>query len=392
MTSVTRTLGPLHFEDLDPKRFEDLVRQLAYDFRPWCRLEATGRAGSDDGFDVRGYEIVEASREHEDRGLDDDAGADIVPIVDNSDRLWLIQCKRERRITPAKLAAYLDDISGDEIGRLHGIIFASACDFSKRAHDTFTAKCKEFGINEFYLWGKAALEDKLYQAQNDNLLFAYFGVSLTIRRRSQSSELRALLATKRKVKRYLEPKLGVHILLRNVEANAYPYDSAIPNFNKCPQWALRQYMGMRHRGIRFLSKRYFAYLSDDGSKWDAAMAFNDAFGHGDPWRQETPEGGHHLRSEIFTFWQSLSKQNRAWLDIIGVIPYEDILAIDEIGDEHVGEPHVFISSISFEKGPYAYLFARVDGTDFDRRRKYVQDPDAPDRLQIFPAAMREVAE
>ena len=103
MTSVTRTLGPLHFEDLDPKRFEDLVRQLAYDFRPWCRLEATGRAGSDDGFDVRGYEIAGASREHEDRGLDDDAGADIVPIVDNSDRLWLVQCKRERRITPAKI-------------------------------------------------------------------------------------------------------------------------------------------------------------------------------------------------------------------------------------------------------------------------------------------------
>ena len=58
------------------------------------------------------------------------------------------------------------------------------------------------------------------------------------------------------------------------------------------------------------------------------MAFNDAFGHGDPWRQETPAGGHHLRSEIFTFWQSRSKQHRAWLDIIGVIPYEEILAID----------------------------------------------------------------
>ena len=58
------------------------------------------------------------------------------------------------------------------------------------------------------------------------------------------------------------------------------------------------------------------------------MAFNDAFGHGDPWRQETTEGGHRLRSEIFTFWQSLSKQNRPWLDIIGVIPYEEILAID----------------------------------------------------------------
>ena len=47
---VTRTLNPLPFTDLEPKRFEDLVRQLIYDFRPWNRLEATGRAGSDDGY------------------------------------------------------------------------------------------------------------------------------------------------------------------------------------------------------------------------------------------------------------------------------------------------------------------------------------------------------
>jgi len=46
MPSVTRTLGPLHFEDLEPKRFEDLVRQLIYDFRPWRALEGTGRANA----------------------------------------------------------------------------------------------------------------------------------------------------------------------------------------------------------------------------------------------------------------------------------------------------------------------------------------------------------
>ncbi len=35
-----RTTGPQHFEDL--------VRRLAYDFRPWTQLEVTGRSGSDD--------------------------------------------------------------------------------------------------------------------------------------------------------------------------------------------------------------------------------------------------------------------------------------------------------------------------------------------------------
>ena len=52
---ITRTVGPIHFEDLDPHRFEDLVRQLAYDFRPWKSIESTGRGGADDGFDVRAF-------------------------------------------------------------------------------------------------------------------------------------------------------------------------------------------------------------------------------------------------------------------------------------------------------------------------------------------------
>jgi hypothetical protein len=57
MPATRKTLGPLHLEDLEPHRSEDLVRQLVYDFRVWRMLEATGRSGSDDGFDDRGYEI-----------------------------------------------------------------------------------------------------------------------------------------------------------------------------------------------------------------------------------------------------------------------------------------------------------------------------------------------
>ena len=57
---VTRTLGPIHFEDLDPHRFEDLVRQLIYDFKQWQSIESTGRGGADDGFDVRAYEVLQA--------------------------------------------------------------------------------------------------------------------------------------------------------------------------------------------------------------------------------------------------------------------------------------------------------------------------------------------
>ena len=99
---VTRTLNPLPFNGLEPRRFEDLVRQLVYDFRPWLRLEATGRAGSDDGFDVRGIESnhtpVEDSSDDDDDDDDDVAANDAT-----TERTWLIQCKREKEIGPITL-------------------------------------------------------------------------------------------------------------------------------------------------------------------------------------------------------------------------------------------------------------------------------------------------
>lgn len=63
MAKASKTLNPLHFEDLEPHRFEDLVRQLAYDFKNWRSLEPTGRLGADDGYDARGFEIVDLQQE-----------------------------------------------------------------------------------------------------------------------------------------------------------------------------------------------------------------------------------------------------------------------------------------------------------------------------------------
>ena len=90
----TRTTNPIHFEDLDPKRFEDLVRELIYDFRDWQTIEATGKGGDDDGFDIRAYERTTET-------IVDDDGDEVVRPMDGN--LWMIQCKRERTIPPSKI-------------------------------------------------------------------------------------------------------------------------------------------------------------------------------------------------------------------------------------------------------------------------------------------------
>ena len=53
---TTRTLGPLHFEDLEPHRFEDLVRQLIYDIKPW-RHSAMMGTGSPLGEQTSGHDV-----------------------------------------------------------------------------------------------------------------------------------------------------------------------------------------------------------------------------------------------------------------------------------------------------------------------------------------------
>jgi hypothetical protein len=146
---VTRTLNPLPFHDLEPRRFEDLVRQLVYDFRPWLRLEATGRAGSDDGYDVRGIEPGDTPSEVTD--AEDDEAADGEAAHVGNERTWLIQCKREKEIGPTKLQNYLDGIDADERRKLYAIIFVACCDFSKTSRDVMAEWCRDNSISEFHL-------------------------------------------------------------------------------------------------------------------------------------------------------------------------------------------------------------------------------------------------
>ena len=388
--AITRTIGPLHFEDLDPKRFEDLVRQLAYEFKAWRRLEATGRSGSDDGFDARGYEIVtkvaQSSLGVEDSEVVDEQAA---LIEGNDDKLWLIQCKRERTIGPKALVNYLDDITLSTDEKLHGLVLAAACDFSKRARDEFAQKCRDMGLEEWHLWGKAELEDRLFRPETDHHLFAYFGFSLAIRRRSQRSELRARLVMKRKANRLLKDQSNSWILLRSPDALEYPYCEDLADFKKNPQWMVWQYRGMFHEGLKFCVGRHFAYLSDDGKLWDAAFAVNDAIGwsHDDPWLGQIRQ--HEKRHRIYEFWEKIPKENRAWLEVIGMLNFEDILDIDDLGDEYVKAPHIYAPFFSGQRGPFKGFIAEVKTINEWNPRFLYPSENTGERIEYFPPDLRE---
>lgn len=347
--ATTRTIGPLHLEDLEPHRFEDLIRQLLYDFRPWRSLEATGRAGSDDGFDARAVEIVAGEPIAEPTGADDEAAGG----ADEMERVWLVQCKREKAIGPQKLIGHLDDIA--EPAGLYGIIFAAACDFSKTARDRFREKVRELGFAEAQLWGKGEIEDQLFQPKNDHLLFAYFGVSLVTRRRTLKTEVRAKLATKRKALRVLKGHELEAVLLRDATDDRYPWMDE--DETKTPlerrRWNVMTFKGIFSDGLHFILHRHPAYVGDDSEEWDFAEKFDSGPVQrlDNPWRLGLDDAD-ELRTETFDIWDALPELKKFWFLVYVVLPFENILDIDENGDDWFDKPHIYTTEFRALQDPF----------------------------------------
>lgn len=333
---VTRTTNPLPFQDLEPKRFEDLIRQLAYDFRQWRRLEATGRSGGDDGFDARGLEIVDLVASPLPLSIDDD-DEEADATSSSSDRLWLIQCKRENNIGPAKAISYLNEIALSPEAPLHGIIFAAACNFSKTTRDKIDAWCRDKGVAEVYVWGRSELEDMLFQPKNDNLLFAYFGISLTIRRRAVATQLRAELAVKRRLKKTVAMS-SAEILVRDPSALDYPHvdEGKMPTL-----WRSYAPEGLSFQGLQVSVCWHYAYIDQATGEWDAADLVRATERH-NPWAVSGPKK-QELDEAASAIWNSFEPQNRGWIKVSGFIPYQNILAIDEVGDEIFEGTHLYVT-------------------------------------------------
>lgn len=348
MPTVTKTLGPLHLEDLEPHRFEDLVRQLLYDYRPWCDLEATGRSGSDEGFDARATELPTSS----DETMTDGEDANELPAL-SPGRTWLIQCKREKAIGPKKLETYLEGLPNARASGLYGLIFAAACDFSMDARNRFYAKARELGFEEAKLWGKGEIEDAMFQPKNDHLLFAYFGVSLQARRRTVKTTIRNRLAMKRKAKRHLGA--FTEVLIRDASDDRYPYlDRGIEPRHVRGRWGVWNVHKCGAFGVELTHRRHFAFIDDDEVHWDFAERMNDAYPHVDPWAERDDTVLDTARSEDSRQWDELPQKNKGWYELFLFLPYDTIIDIDEEGDEFFRWPHVYVQPfVPDARGPFA---------------------------------------
>lgn len=384
---ATRTLHALHFEDLEPHRFEDLIRQLIYDFREWRSLEAIGRSGSDEGIDIRGIESLQQPDYIEEPEFDYEG--ETVRDIPPQEREWIVQCKRERRLGPAKVrsivSAYLSKV--EEVP--YGYVLAAACDFSKAARDAFREVVAQYGVEEFHIWGKGEIEDQLFLPKNDHLLFAYFGISLQVRRRSTKTLVRSRLAVKRKlVKELGEIGIASHkvVLIRDPSDEGYPFISLVEDFIETPRWRYWRFHGHQPSDhVAFVFREHYAYVSWDAREYDiledydvAVPAHPDLFGLEGTWWDPADSG------EIYrAYWErNVPKENKAWAIELRMIHYDRILALDEIGD-------------CYNEGPHLLVDYRADGDPFEPRMAYFLKsgqgyatksmvPDDGTRVEFFP--------
>ena len=149
MNTPTRTTNRLHFEDLDPHRFEDLGAELLYRKQVWKRFNNWGRSGSDDGIDITC---------EEEKGI-----------------RWFCQCKRYQNISTTEIKAAVDKIVSKNENTKDGIILLIvACNLSKKAIEDFEYYSKTKGFKDAFIWSASTLELMLYK-DYEKLLSKYFG-------------------------------------------------------------------------------------------------------------------------------------------------------------------------------------------------------------------------
>ena len=330
MNTPTRTTNKLHFEDIEPHRFEDLAYELLYRKQEWKRIDNWGRCGSDDGIDIY--------------------------CEDKEGLKWFCQCKRYKSLQSAIVKEVVDKIISNNKNTDNGIILlVVTCEVTKKTSEFFQEYSLKKGFKEAIIWSSLTLEAELYR--HKDLLEKYFGNPYN---KEQDKEKRII--DSHRIRKEVEEKLLSHRITYDIQyakriqedpSLKFVYDAAIihsideetyPEEEKnefgFSRWFKCWFYDITHEGFEFLPKPYI------GTK--IAVNIDNRL-----WR-ELEENDNPLDNEI-----ALD------VDYIGLIPYYNIVHINEDGDDFYPIPHIYCR-FKFQGLPYSkcYLKNRKLRLDF----------------------------
>jgi hypothetical protein len=247
-------------------------------------------------------------------------------------------------------------------------------------------------VVEFYFWGKDYLEDQLSLPQNDEILFTFFGLSLSPRRRSRITELKFTLNNKNKILRLIfgrDELLGQGVprgktfLLRDIKAEHYPDQKAYPDFDKHRRWEEHDVEHVTAGGVFFKFRERYAYFDRVQKAWDFSRVVDLTA------RTHNIDEANQARFEdegkkVERYWRHMPRRFQAKLVVYGFVSFEDMLIIDDRGDPEYANPHVFI-----DFGPDG-PFRGFDG-HLVHNRTTIQGFQEFDRATIFPSTFPDAS-
>lgn len=299
----TLSIAKLHFDDLDPLRFEDLSLAMVYRLRRWSKIHHYGRKGNDDGIDIFAEEELESG----------------------AIRTWFIQCKRYKSITKRELKNIIDEVIVKNPIIPDVFLLVIACDITKKTIEYFIEYANEKGIKSPQIWAASIIETKLY-TENHDLLFAFFGVNLNATKNNRIETIKRNIKMKHRmrgdfIKNQIDPSVTIRspykkfayteAIIHSVDDYTYPkVDDKTMGISG---WFRVELYNFYFNGLEVIISIEKAIIDGEGY-WDIV----------------------HYDDE-----SSLDKYQSSKVYVVGRIPFENIVEYDLSGDDFYNCPHIY---------------------------------------------------
>lgn len=298
--------GKLHFEDLKSSMFEMMVYSM---------LKTSGKY---EGFRPYGM-----------KGTDE--GVDILCVEKDSQLKCFVQCKCCAALTRSDLLEIVDKIvngNNDILGNV--ILVVAACDVRKKAYEDFETYAKEKGFSKAMLIESTDLDIDLHREEYKFIKDRFFGSDIDneelARKRIEAAKLGEQLVNQSLLRKFvkLTNEDRYHLL-------EHPYD----------KFKVSKVI------IRSIYDEVYPDVNEEGKHdtWFKSFPFN-IYHDGiqmkiAPWTSETlviyPHGEWMLKND-FDKCKYDGECMELNVDIIGNIPYSNIVDIKEEGDEYFDCP------------------------------------------------------
>jgi len=291
----------------------------------------------------------------------------------------MIQGKREKSLSPSDVKKILADVDPDEPP--YGYILAASAVFSKKSYDVFRDGLRSKGVMEFYLWGRAELEDMLHLPKNDRILFTFFGVSLVSRRRSRTTEVRAAVNTKNKLYKVLGDHvqtLNKPVVIRDIIDVHYPFEDEYPDFRERPRWIEQRVVRHHPNGLLIDSQEYYAYVDKEKKEWDYSRHVNILVQMRTIISDDDRRENRAKQGDVLAIWEFLPRSKQGTFKIAGLLAYSDVVLVDPNGDGQYNCPHLYVE-FSDASGPYSGFYERLS-----IKTEKIELDDTWHRIDFFP--------